>query len=95
MRPVCSQSRAAAWACDFIEYSTKQYNLSMGYLKSCLETCHAEVEIWIIGVLMLIHLGFMRGNQDVIFVHLHGAYTLLTSLTTYSRDAGYLEATDR
>ncbi|KAH6660459.1 hypothetical protein BKA67DRAFT_530552 [Truncatella angustata] len=78
--------------CSVLEYSTKQYNLAIQCLTSRLGKPAEHTNILIIGSLLFIHIEFMRGSQESVFLHLHGASALLKSLKEYSYETEYLEA---
>ncbi|KAK9784046.1 hypothetical protein SCAR479_00605 [Seiridium cardinale] len=79
-------------ACSAVEYSTKQYNLAIQRLNDCMERSIPQAtEIMILGILMFIHLEFMRGYRDVVSVHLQGAFALLRKLKTSQFDTNYFQ----
>ncbi|KAK9785078.1 hypothetical protein SCARD494_12332 [Seiridium cardinale] len=79
-------------ACSAVEYSTKQYNLAIQRLNDCMERSIPQAtEIMILGILMFIHLEFMRGYRDVVSVHLQGAFALLRKLKTSQFDTDYFQ----
>lgn len=81
-------------ACSAADYATKQYNLAIQRLKFCMESQSVPecAEILMLGILMFIHLEFMRGYQDMVLVHLRGAFALLEKLKTLMYNTDYLEA---
>ncbi|KAK7755849.1 hypothetical protein SLS62_002135 [Diatrype stigma] len=80
--------------CSAAEYATKQYSLAIQRLNFCMENQSVPecAEVLMLGILMFIHLEFMRGYQDMVLVHLRGAFALLEKLKTFMYNTDYLDA---